>query len=210
MARELDDALGPADRAQAALASQGPSVSGQSSRSRRMAKLLGLGLGFMALVALAAWLTFFRTNSTSSLMDMQGGAMGPSVCGVLPTAALEQATGHLYAAKGTVTRGEATTCIWERTADPSRFVNATFAMGADTGTLHLQAARLAASYPPRDGVPGATLRAVPGLGDQAYAVFPPIGGVALFVRRGSDSLLLVGTEGLAPMVKLANEVLPSL
>ena len=205
MARELDDALDAADRARPAAGSHGP-----SSRSRRLATVLGLGLGILALITLAAWLTFFRTNSTSALMDMQGGAMGPSVCGVLPTTALEQATGHLYASKGTVTRGESTTCLWERTADPSRFVNATFAMGADTSTLERQAQRLAASYPARGGRAWRHAARRAGPRRPGLRRLPPIGGVALFVRRGSDSLLLVGTEGLAPMLKVAHEVLPSL
>jgi drug/metabolite transporter superfamily protein YnfA len=204
MERELDDQVDAADRPDKEDGARGP-----SSR-RRLATAVGLGLGVIALIALAAWLTFFRTDSTSSLMDMQGGVMGPSVCRLLPTEAIEQATGHLYAAHGAITRGESTTCLWERAADGSRFVDATFSMGADATSLEHQAATLAASYPARGSQPGATMRAVPDLGGQAYAVFPPIGGVALFVRRGSDSLLLVGTEGLEPMVKVAEQVLPSL
>jgi hypothetical protein len=184
---------------------------GSAGRKPRRAWLvLGFGLGIAAMVSIAIWLTFVRTNSSSSMSAMTGGEMGPSVCSLLPTSTIEQATGKIWVERGTSTRATVTTCSYQVAGRPSSFLDGSFEMQVDARGVARRAAALASSYPSIGASRAATVTSVAGLGDQALLVRTPTGASALFVRRGSDGLLLVSSERARPVEAVARQLVGSL
>ena len=183
---------------------------GADHRLRRVGLVLGFGLGIAFMIAAAVWLTFIRTNSSSSMSAMTGGVMGPSVCSMLPTSTIEQATGRLWVERGSSTQGAVTTCSYAMASSPSSFLDGRFEMQVSAKELEQRASKLADAYPSIDGSPAASLTVVPGLGDQALLVRTPVGGSALFVRRGNDGLLLVSSEGPRAVEAVARSLVGSL
>ena len=183
---------------------------GADHRLRRVGLVLGFGLGVALMIVAAVWLTFIRTNSSSSMSAMTGGVMGPSVCSMLPTSTIEQATGRLWVERGTSTQGAVTTCSYAMASSPSSFLDGRFEMQVSAKELEQRASKLAAAYPSIAGSPAASLTVVPGLGAQALLVRTPVGGSALFVRRGNDGLLLVSSEGPRAVEAVARSLVGSL
>ena len=183
---------------------------GADHRLGRVWLVRGFGLGIALMIVAAVWLTFIRTNSSSSMSAMTGGVMGPSVCSMLPTSTIEQATGRLWVERGSSTQGAVTTCSYAMASSPSSFLDGRFEMQVSAKELEQRASKLAASYPSIDGSPAASLTVVPGLGDQALLIRTPVGGSALFVRRGNDGLLLVSSEGPRAVEAVARSLVGSL
>jgi hypothetical protein len=173
------------------------------AQDHRLRIVLGLGVFLGAMIVLAAWLTFIRSDPTSGLMDMQGGSMGASVCQVLPASTVDQIVGEIAAPPTSASTRRTTTCSYRLGEQPGA-LEVTYAMRVSPEAFR----RRVSSLKQRHEVGPAT-----GLGASAVIISGGPGGDAgttLLVLKGSNELMIVTTAARGATTRLAQAILPSL
>jgi hypothetical protein len=170
-------------------------------RRARLNVALALGGLVVLLMVMAAWLTFFRQTSTSPSMDMQGAAMGPSVCAVLPPSVVEEALGLRAAAPTSTTTEQTTTCRYRLGAEPGGLV-VTYAMAVSPQRFQGSVSSLRAL---------GQVSPIAALGDQAFGTAHAVDGrTTVLLRRHGNVVRIETTAPLPAATRLAALAAPQL
>lgn len=178
-----------------------PELIVSDQRRARLNVALALGGAVVLLMVMAAWLTFFHQSATTSSMDMEGAAMGPSVSAVLPPGVVDQALGQRAAAPTSTTTEQTTTCTYRLGAEPAGLV-VTYAMAVSPESFARSVSSLRAL---------GHVSPIAALGEQAFgAEHARDGRTTVVVRHHGNVVRVETTAPLAAATRLAAIVTPQL